>query len=290
MSSPDSGDRRGFRGVASGGEDSQPQLVVVRVPSYGIESLDERSHQMSDVQDEKRSAVVFGARNLGRAVIELLLSDGWAVTGAARSQSTLDAVAGAGALALEADVTDPKSVYEVLEQAAAAHGEVELVLNAAAAYGGTRSGPFGGGPIAEADIDGFDSWTVEPARAAFSFLSASGRFMIAQGRAATLVQVTGGSARRAMPSRGLWAAGSFGVRAITNAAALELRPHGIQVSLLVVDAGIQPLDGSTRPGVSPEALADPRRIADAVLFLANQDARSATHELQLTPLAENWTP
>jgi hypothetical protein len=42
--------------------------------------------------------------------------------------------------------------------------------------------------------------------------------------------------------------------------------------------------------MSPQALADPHRIADAVLFLANQDARSATHELQLTPLAENWTP
>jgi MFS family permease len=89
---------------------------------------------------------------------------------------------------------------------------------------------------------------------------------------------------------GGWAAGAFGVRAISNAAALELRPHGIQVTLLIVDAGIRPLDGSTRPGVSPEELADPRRIADAVLFLANQDARSATHELQLTPLAENWTP
>ena len=80
------------------------------------------------------------------------------------------------------------------------------------------------------------------------------------------------------------------MRAITNAAALELRPRGVQVALLIVDAGIQRLDGSTWPGVSSEALADPRRIADAVLFLANQDARSATHELQLTPLAENWTP
>jgi 3-oxoacyl-[acyl-carrier protein] reductase len=245
---------------------------------------------MSETQGKRRSAVVFGARNLGRAVIELLVSDGWAVTGVARSQSTLDGVSAAGALALEADVTDPASVYGVLEQAAAAHGGVELVLNAAAAYGGERTGPFGGGPIAEADLDGFDSWAAAPARAAFSFLSASGRFAIAQGRAATLVQVTGGSTRRAMPGRGLWAAGSFGVRAITNAAALELRPQGIQVALLIVDAGIQPLDGSTRPGISPEALADPRRIADAALFLANQDARSATHELQLTPLAETWTP
>jgi len=242
------------------------------------------------VEARQRSAVVFGARNIGRAVIELLLSDGWAVTGVARSQSTLDGISAAGALALQADVTDPASVYDVLEPAAAAQGGVDLVVNAAAAYGGDRSGPFGGGPIAEADLDGFDSWTAAPARAAFSFLSASGRFALTQGRGATLVQVTGGSARRALPGRGLWAAGSFGVRAITNAAALELRSHGIQVTLLIVDAGIQPLDGSTRAGVSPEALADPRRIADAVLFLAKQDARSATHELQLTPLAENWTP
>ncbi len=163
---------------------------------------------------------------MGRAVIELLVSDGWSVAGVARSGSTLDGVSASGALALKADVTDPASVYGVLEQAAAAHGGVEFVLNAAAAYGGERTGPFGGGPIAEADLDGFDSWAAAPARAAFAFLSASGRFAIAQGRAATLVQVTGGSARRAMPGRGLWSAGSFGVRAITNAAALELRPHG----------------------------------------------------------------
>jgi NAD(P)-dependent dehydrogenase (short-subunit alcohol dehydrogenase family) len=245
---------------------------------------------MSQIRAEQRSAVVFGARNLGRAIIELLVSDGWAVAGVARSQSTLDGVTESGALALKADVTDPASVYGVLEQAADAHGAVDLMVNAAAAYGGTRTGPFGGGPIAEADPDGYESWAAAPARSAFSFLSASGRFATTQGRPATLVQVTGGSARRAMPGRGLWAAGAFGVRAISNAAALELRSRGIQVTLLIVDAGIQPLDGSTRPGVSPEALADPHRIADAVLFLANQDERSATHELQLTPLAENWTP
>jgi NAD(P)-dependent dehydrogenase (short-subunit alcohol dehydrogenase family) len=239
---------------------------------------------------QQRSAVVFGARNLGRAVIELLVSDGWAVTGSARTQSTLDGVTASGALAIEADVRDPASVYGVLEQAAAAHGGVDLMVNAASAYGGDRAGPFGGGPIAEADLDGFDSWAAAPARAAFSFLSGGARFAVAQGRPSTLVQVTGGSSRRALPGRGLWAAGAFGVRAITNAAALELRPRGVQVALLIVDAGIQPLDGSTRPGISPDALADPHRIADAVLFLANQDARSATHELQLTPLAEKWTP
>ena len=60
-------------------------------------------------QGNKRSAIIFGARNLGRAVIETLVADGWAVAGVARSQATLDGVREAGALALKADVTDPAS-------------------------------------------------------------------------------------------------------------------------------------------------------------------------------------
>jgi NAD(P)-dependent dehydrogenase (short-subunit alcohol dehydrogenase family) len=236
------------------------------------------------------SAVVFGARNLGRAAIDALLARGWAVTGVARSQATLDAVGAAGALALKADITDQASVRGALATAAEAHGGVDLVLNAAAAYGGDRTGPFGGGPIAQAAPDAFDSWASAPARSAFAFLSGAGGFVVDQGRPATLIQVTGGSARRAMPGRGLWAAGSFAVRAITQAAALELRAQGIHVALLIVDAGIEPIDGTTRAGVDPAALADPRQIADAVLFLAEQGARSATHELQLTPLAESWVP
>ena len=106
----------------------------------------------------------------------------------------------------------------------------------------------------------------------------------------TLIQVTGGSSRRAMPGRGLWAAGAFGVRAITQAAALELRERGIHVALLIVDAGIEPYTGGGRPGVDPAALADPRQVADAVVFLADQVPRAATHELQVTPLAETWVP
>ena len=122
-----------------------------------------------------RSAVVFGARNLGRAVIELLLAEGWGVAGVARSQETLDGVAAAGALPLAGDVTDQADVRRILEEAAAAHGGVDLVVNAAAAYGGDRSGPFGGGPMAEAVPEAFDSWTAAPARSAFSFLSGSAR-------------------------------------------------------------------------------------------------------------------
>jgi len=239
--------------------------------------------------EDARSALVFGARNLGRAIVETLSGAGWKVAGVARSDQTLEGVAALGALAIRADVTDPGSVGAALEQASAAHGPVDLVVNAASAYGGPRSGPFGGGPLAEAAPDAFDAWAAAPPRAAFSFLSATSRFLVAQGRAGTIVQVTGGSARRAMPGRGLWAAGAFGVRALTQAAALELRERGIQVALLIVDAGIEPLTGA-REGTDTAALADPHEIAQAVRFLGDQGARAATHELQLTPLGERWVP
>jgi NADP-dependent 3-hydroxy acid dehydrogenase YdfG len=238
---------------------------------------------------EAPSALVFGARNLGRAIIDDLVAEGWAVAGVARSEQTLEGVRAAGALPLSADVTDPESVRDAFVRAAAAHGRVDLAVNAAAAYGGDRSGPFGGGPIAQADAGAYDSWAAAPARAAFTFLSAAGRFVLEQGGPATLVQVTGGSARRAMPGRGLWAAGAFGVRAITSAAAQELRPEGIHVALLIVDAGIEPLSG-LRAGQERDSSADPRDIAKAVTFLARQGARAATHELQVTPLGERWVP
>jgi NAD(P)-dependent dehydrogenase (short-subunit alcohol dehydrogenase family) len=239
--------------------------------------------------EETRSALIFGARNLGRAIIETLVGDGWRVAGVARSDATLEGVSAAGARPIRADVTDGESVTSALEEAAAAHGPLDLVVNAAAAYGGTRSGPFGGGPLAEAAPDAFDAWASAPPRAAFTFLSATARFLVAHDRPATIVQVTGGSSRRAMPGRGLWAAGAFGVRALTQSAALELREQGIHVALLIVDAGIQPLTGS-RPGADPATLADAHQIAHAVRFLAEQGAQAATHELQVTPFGERWVP
>jgi NAD(P)-dependent dehydrogenase (short-subunit alcohol dehydrogenase family) len=230
------------------------------------------------------AALVIGARNLGFAVIQRLLADGWSVAGAARSPETLDKVRGAGADALEVDVTDQASVSAALGEVAARHGRVDLAVNAASPYGGGRSGPFGGGPLAEAAPTGFEDWSAAPVRGAFAFLSASARFFTDQGAGGTVIQVTGGSARRGMPGRGLWAAGAFGVRALTQAAALELREHEVHVALLVVDAVID------RSGSDDAGSADPESLAAAVAYLAGQSPRAMTHELQVTPARDQWVP
>lgn len=231
------------------------------------------------------TALVIGARNLGFAIVERLLADGWAVAAGARSEETLDRVRAAGADALRVDVTDQASVGGALREVAGRHGRVDLAVNAASPYGGSRSGPFGGGPLAEAGPSGFEDWSAMPVRGAFAFLSASARLLSEQGGdKATIVQVTGGSARRGMPGRGLWAAGAFGVRALTQAAALELRPHGIHVALLIVDAVI---DRGASGGADK---ADPASLAGAVAYLAAQSPDAMTHELQVTPALDQWVP
>ena len=85
-------------------------------------------------------------------------------------------------------------------------------------------------------------------------------------------------------TRTLGGGGAFGVRALTQAAALELREEEIHVALLIVDAGID------RSGEGDARTADQPSLADAVAYLASQSPRAMTHELQVTPALDNWTP
>jgi NAD(P)-dependent dehydrogenase (short-subunit alcohol dehydrogenase family) len=236
-----------------------------------------------------KTIVVLGARNLGGAIVDHFLGLGWRAAGVARSEDTLARVAERGALALNADASDPDSLRKALGDARAEFGSVDAVVNAISASR-PSGGPFGGGEIAAADLAAFQGWTVAVAEQAFVFLSAGSAALRESGGGA-LVQITGGSSRRAFPGRGLWAAGAFATRALVQAAAQELRSEGIHAALLAVDATIESpkTEGFTRD-TPREALADQSEVAAAVAFLVQQGARALTHELAVTPAGERWVP
>src|SRR5213592_2231172 len=185
------------------------------------------------------AAVVLGARNLGGAIADHLLAEGWQVGAVARSDDTLERMRSAGALALRADAADPGELAGALRQASEELGGLDLVVNAVSAArppAGTTT--FGGGPVADATVEAFRGWTAAVAEQAFVFLSEGARALRAAGGGGTLIQITGGSSRRALPGRGLWSAGSQATRALVQAAAQELREEGIHAALLIVDATI----------------------------------------------------
>jgi len=232
--------------------------------------------------------VVLGARNLGGAILEHHLAAGWSGAAVARSDDTLAAVRSAGAVALAADASDPAELRDALARARQELGGLDLIVNAVSAARRVE-GPFGGGPVATATLEGFRGWGGAVAEQAFVFLNEGARALGEGG--GTLIQVTGGSARRAMAGRGLWAAGAAATRALVHAAAQELRGAGVHVALLIVDATIESAKTAALiEGRPPEETADQAEIARAVEYLAGQGARGLTHELVLTPAGDRWLP
>ena len=237
-----------------------------------------------------KTVVVLGARNLGGAIIDHFLELGWNAAGVAQSEDTLERVRQKGALALGADAAEVSALGDALQTAKAEFGSLDAVVNAVTAARPPTAGPFGGGPLAGADLAAFQGWTVAVAEQAFVFLSVCANAM-REGDGGALVQITGGSSRRAMPGRGLWAAGAFATRALVQAAAQELRQEGVHVALLAVDATIEsPKTADFTRDTPLDALGDMTQVAEAVAFLVQQRPRALTHELVVTPAGERWVP
>lgn len=232
--------------------------------------------------------VVFGARNVGRAVAAERLAAGGRVLAVARSEETIDVLRAAfpEVVAVRADATDEGDVADVLARAQRDLGGVDLVVNATTAP--PRDHGFGGGPMLDAPAERLDAWMAGFVPAAWTVLRAGGAALAERG-GGTLVQVAGGSARRAIPGRGMWGAAQHAARALTLALAQELRPAGVHVALLVCD-GIIETERAPMVDRPPEESLAPGDVAAAVAYLAAQSPRAWTHELALTPSAETWVP
>jgi hypothetical protein len=226
--------------------------------------------------------LVFGARNLGRVVAGEFAADGWRVAAVARSEETIRTLVDdvPGAAGLIADARRPDEVEQVFRDVP----DVDLVVNA------ITTTPTFGGAIHEAPAQAMDDYGQNLLPAIFNILRIGGRVLVERGRG-TLVQVTGGSAKRGNPGRGPWAAAAFATRALLQSQAAELRPLNVHAALLIVDAVIesektrQLLDGEP-PGKS----ATMEDVAAAIKYLHGQNPRGWTHELQLTPSLERWIP
>ncbi len=216
--------------------------------------------------------LVFGAKNLGRVIAEHLIDQGWEATGVARSEETVAAFPGRG---IVANLTDLEQMKHAVVQA----GSFDLAVNAM-----SPKGRFGGGDLATTDDDAMSPYLEQLLPEVFGFFRTCGAVLAEQG-SGTMIQVTGGSARRALPGRAPWGAGAAATRALSQAAANELREQGVHVALLICDGsfgGPGEDDGGKK--------IDTRELARAVQYLHEQGRSAWTHELLVTPVGDRWTP
>lgn len=233
--------------------------------------------------------IVFGARNLGKTIARDRLRAGWNVAGVARSEETVATFRETvpAALGVVADAARGEDVERVFAETQRRFGSVDLVVNAITVR---PRGGWGGGPLAEAPEEALDQYLGGLLPAVFNVVRVGSRVLGEQG-SGTLVQITGGSARRGMPGRGPWAAAAFATRALLQSAALELRERGVHAALLIVDATIESeKTAGWLEGKPAEASTSEEDVAAAVAYLADQSPRAWTHELQITPAGDRWVP
>lgn len=234
--------------------------------------------------------LVFGARHLGKTIAADRAQDGWNVAGVARSEETIAAFRQAlpGALGIVGDASIGEDVEGAFAETGERFGSIDLVVNAITVR--PRGVWGGGGSLADAPENALDQFVGELLPAIFNVLRVGSRVLGEQG-SGTLIQITGGSARRGMPGRGPWAAAAFATRALVQSVALELRERGVHAALLIVDATIESeKTAETLAGKPPGASTTEQDVAAAIAYLVGQSRRAWTHELQITPAGDRYVP
>jgi 3-oxoacyl-[acyl-carrier protein] reductase len=233
----------------------------------------------------KSAVVTGGSRGIGRAICLRLADQGADVAfsyrgNEAAAAETRSAIEGKGrqALAVQADVTDPASADSLVSQVLEARGKVDILVNNA---GITRDDL-----IMRMSAEAWREVLETNLFGAFYAIKAVTRPML-KARSGRIISITSVSGQAGQMGQANYSAAKAGLIGLTKATARELASRGITVNAVAPGFVLTELTESL-----PEALMDqiktatplgrfgtPEEIADAVAFLASDEARYITGQV-----------
>jgi NAD(P)-dependent dehydrogenase (short-subunit alcohol dehydrogenase family) len=234
--------------------------------------------------DGRVAIVTGGAQGLGKTIAQLFADAGATVVVAdvdldkANAFAAAASAAGSAIEAVEADVSDERSVQQMTETVAGRHGRIDVLVN--------NAGIFPKAPILEYTMADFDRVQAVNLRGAFLCTREVARVMVANGTGGRIVNIASlASIHPGVFGNTAYSASKGGLVSMTRSAALELGADHINVNALL-PAGFDVEDKPVEPGTVSGPSRTPGRvllgrtgtepIAACTLFLASDAARHVT--------------
>ncbi len=228
------------------------------------------------MSNQPRISIVTGAGSgVGRAAALALLSAGWYVALAGRRLETLQAVAeasGAGARAMPvvADVSDPQSVQALFDKVAQTHGRVNLLFNNAGI-----SAP--GVPLEDLTVEQWRSVVDVNLSGMFYCIQAAFRVMKAQTpRGGRIINNGSISATTPRPNSIAYSATKHAVSGLTKTASLDGRKYDIAVGQIDIGNAATEMAAPMARGVlqangeiAVEPLMDVAIVGQSIVYMAS---------------------
>jgi len=244
---------------------------------------------------DTKAIVTGAAKGMGAAITTTLAREGADIVLTARDTTALETVAaevralGREAHVVACDVTDEAQVSAMVAHALEVFaGRIDILVNVAGVTGPIET------PVQDIAVEDFTYVITANERGTFLPIKHVVPAMIAR-HGGKIVNIAGTSGLRGYPMRTAYSASKWAVRGITRTVALELGKHNINVNAvcpgIVETPRMQKLceakaevRGWTAEQVYDEYVKDmalkrvttPQDVANAVLFMASDDARNIT--------------
>lgn len=222
-----------------------------------------------NTSDQRVVLVTGAAGTLGRAVAAAFAAQGAQLALLDRSEDGLQAAYGQAksqALCLATDLLDTAQVEYALAQTLERLGRVDVLCNIA---GGFHMGE----PVHATSADSWDRMFNLNVRTLTHMASAVVPHMLQAGHG-KIVNVGAFAARHGEAGKGAYVASKSAVIRLTEAMALELREHGINVNCVLPTIIDTPPNRASMPDADPARWVAPAALADVIAFLASDAARA----------------
>jgi NAD(P)-dependent dehydrogenase (short-subunit alcohol dehydrogenase family) len=164
------------------------------------------------------------------------------------------------------DAGDEAAVQALVDDLAARHGRIDVLVNAVGGYAGGKA-------LRDTDLVTFERMLAINLRAAFVLSRAVVPKMQAQRRGA-IVNVAARAALDPPAAAAAYAASKAGVLALMASLAAELSGSGVRVNTVLPKTIDTPANRQAMPGASRAGWTSPESIARVILFLCSEDAQA----------------